>query len=557
MGSTFYMEGKLRGGAGDRITLVCALAAVLAFAASLRAATVTVDGAQTFQTIDGIGANINYRSWTNGDLVPVLDALIDQAGMTVFRVDWQHSNWEQTNDNADPDVMNWTYYDQVYSSSNFSRLWDLGAYLNQKGITNGLMLSFHGYGPPWMLETNGSTLAPGMEDEWAEMIASVLIYARTNRQLQFTLVGPDNEPDSASYVGINMTPAQYVTALHYLAEKLDTNGLGDIRFVAPDLADNATSWWTNIMGDPVVMAKVAHFGLHDYDDGYQSDGIAAFLLQSAQPNSDFWVTEYNVWCGTCEGGGGNFEGWDYFLGSAQYLLAELANGATSALIFEGYDSYRLSGQDPNDYFLSSWGMFALDYSGNFPPPSPVTYTARPNFYTVAQVSKFVRPGARHIGVTSSFQPVLAFCQTNLLQLAIVGVNTSTGTDLLTVTLTNLPSVSSLELFYTSSTTNLYDAGPVGVVNNSFQVTAPADAIFTIVNTNALVSFPALSIASVSNAIVLTWPGPPAGYVLESATNLAPPVAWAAVTNVPRTNGVQLNVVISPAVWQQYFRLHQF
>src|SRR5580704_16155568 len=85
-------------GAGAGMAFLCELAALLAFAASLRADTAIVDGAQTFQTIAGIGANINYQSWTNADLVPVLDALIDQAGMTVFRVNYKNSNWEQTND---------------------------------------------------------------------------------------------------------------------------------------------------------------------------------------------------------------------------------------------------------------------------------------------------------------------------------------------------------------------------------------------------------------------------------------------------------------------------
>ena len=50
------------------------------------AATVTIDGTQTYQTIDGFGVNANHRSWTNNELQPVLDALIDQAGMTLFRV---------------------------------------------------------------------------------------------------------------------------------------------------------------------------------------------------------------------------------------------------------------------------------------------------------------------------------------------------------------------------------------------------------------------------------------------------------------------------------------
>ena len=42
----------------------------------------------------------------------------------------------------------------------------------------------------------GALLAPGYEDEWAEMIVSLLYYARNTRHLQFNLVAPDNEPDA-------------------------------------------------------------------------------------------------------------------------------------------------------------------------------------------------------------------------------------------------------------------------------------------------------------------------------------------------------------------------
>ena len=69
--------------------------ALLVFAAMLFlpggnicAQTVTVDGSQVFQTIEGYGVNVNHRSWTNNELPPVLDAFIDQAGMTLFRIIW-------------------------------------------------------------------------------------------------------------------------------------------------------------------------------------------------------------------------------------------------------------------------------------------------------------------------------------------------------------------------------------------------------------------------------------------------------------------------------------
>ena len=52
-----------------------------------------------------------------------------------------------------------------------------------------------------------------------------------------------------------------------------------------------------MMADPVVMAKLAHFGVHSYSDGGGgSSGVYAYLQGSAYPDRTFWMTEFNVWC---------------------------------------------------------------------------------------------------------------------------------------------------------------------------------------------------------------------------------------------------------------------
>ena len=88
-------------------------------------------------------------------------------------------------------------------------MWNTLRYLNKKGITNGLMISFMGAPPAsapmtaadpqksWM----GSTLYsidPAKEDELVETIAALLYYARNTAKVQFTLVSPMNETDIIS-----------------------------------------------------------------------------------------------------------------------------------------------------------------------------------------------------------------------------------------------------------------------------------------------------------------------------------------------------------------------
>ena len=393
---------------------------------------VTINGAQTYQVIDGFGVNANHRSWNGTELQPVLDALIDQAGMTLFRVVFDNTDWEATNDNSDPALLNWTYYNTIYGASRFTPLWDLVAYLNGRGITDGVFFNFMGPGPAWL---GGATLTAGKEAEWAEMITSLLAYARNTKGLQFRSSRPTTSrtsPTKASPWGRRNTR----TALNVLAQSLDANGLGDVRFVAPDLAGGGTGYFPELLADPVVMAKLPHFGVHSYSDGGGgSGGVLSYLQGSAYPDRNFWMTEFNVWCSTCDSGvRGNYD-WNYTRGTADYLLDHLANGASAGIVWEGYDSFYA--HPPSTW--SFWGLLAVDNEN----VTPKTYTPRKNFYTVAQISKFVRPGARRIGVggtTAPFAPLLAFYHAGLGQVTMVGINTSGSAATLRGTLASLPTV---------------------------------------------------------------------------------------------------------------------
>jgi O-glycosyl hydrolase len=439
---------------------------------ALPAATVTVDGSQRYQQIDGFGVSANHRSWHNSELRPVLDALIDQAGMTLFRVVHDKTDWEATNDNANATVMNWSYYTNVYSSADFEAMWEMIAYLNQKGIASGLALNFQGGGPPWMSATS---LFPGMEDEWAEMVASLLMYARNTRHLQFSYVAPHNEPDhdDTSLQGIYMTQDQYLATLRDLAWKLEINGLGDLRFLGPDLAHTSLDWMSAMTNDPIIMSRLDHFSLHSYQAaGGGSSGVGDWLAQSPFADRGFWMTEFNVWCSSCESCLGGMNSWEYGRGTAEYLLAHLANGASAGLVWEGYDSF---------YHIhecwSYWGLFAVD---NINAPVK-TYSPRKGFYTVSQISKFVRPGAQRIALTTagSALNLLAFYHPVSGQLTLVGVNTDASPTTLSGSLASLPAFPNFDLYYTSSTTNLCHAASIPVVGAAFSATVPADCVFTL------------------------------------------------------------------------------
>ena len=170
------------------------------------------------------------------------------------------------------------------------------------------------------------------------------------------------------------------------------------------------------------------------------------------------MTEFNVWCATCESGTKGTYDWTYTRGTAEYLLAHLLNGASGS---SGVGGLRQHIRASWITKWSFWGLFGVDNTN-----APVkTYTPRKHFYTMAQITKWVRPGAQRINVTgpaSPFSPLLAFKHAGLGQITIVGINTSSSATTLNGTLASLPVVSHLDVYYTSATANLAAGGGVAV-----------------------------------------------------------------------------------------------
>jgi hypothetical protein len=67
--------------------------------------------------------------------------------------------------------------------------------------------------------------------------------------------------------------------------------------------------------------------------------------------------------------------------------------------------------------------------------------------------------------------------------------------------------------------------------------------------------PRLGIATGSGRqVVLTWTSLPAGFALQQATNLSPPVVWSSVTNVPTLTNSQYGVALPVSLGTRFFRL---
>ncbi len=435
------------------------------------AITMSVNGLNRLQTIDGIGVNINTRSWKDDELKPAIDLLADSMQANIFRVIVETpKEWEDINDNGDPFVYNWKYYDSLYATPKFTSVWKTIAYLNQKGIAHNIMINLMGYLPAWM---GGETVAPGQEDEFVEMVVSFLQYARFRQHLEFGLVAPFNESDIQKE-GPRLNESRYVEILKKIMIRTKQSGMNDIRFVGPDAAgmNNAVSRYIpKMMKDPFIMSRISRFAVHSYG-GYYAP-VDSLISHSSFPDRKFWVTEWNAWRDGLDDGIMTAYNYRFAAQCMGYLLDLLKNGAAAALIWEGYDSY-YDHHAPS--LFSYWGILSYNKENK-------TYTPRKHFYAISQISKYVTPGSWRVELQSSDDnaQALAFFSPSRNAPVIVGLNSYNKALQINLSLNNLPDITSVQLIFTDSLSDLkkqkiYFPDKKG----KFKILVLANCIYTLV-----------------------------------------------------------------------------
>ncbi len=468
----------LKGGVPVRnISLVSCLV-LFAFVNDVRAQNTTVNGAMKFQTIHGFGVNANPQSWNmNPESVKkVLDDLITGMGCTSFRLMFDDCDWEGVNDNNDPNSYNWTYYDSVYSAPRFTGVWNTIRYLNSKGITD-ITLSPDGAAPSWM---GGTTLLPGKEEEYAEMMASMVYYGkkRLNPPVQFSLLSPVNETTCGGGEGAVMTPTQFGTMFSALATHLINDGISDVTLIGPDDCDGWVANFRAMIANSNTMSKVGHFGQHEYGNSFRKgQEMVEAVKNSAYPDREVVMTETNAVCHGCDEAKYNADyGFNSYAGQAyKYILQHLNVGITGIQVWEAYDSQY---HHPNRYLTwSMWGIFGVNDINH-----PDVYTKRTHYHVLRQLFNFVKPGFRRIDISTSLtnMTVSAFCDTASGVIVITGMTDSSRSQTMDCKLKNLPEVTALKYYLTDASHNFAQDSDVMVNQQAFTKLIPAKCVFTFI-----------------------------------------------------------------------------
>ena len=454
--------------------------------------TLKIDAERQYQTIDGFGVNINPAWWLDGDyrntdvIKPAIDLLIDSLGATLFRVVIEEMNWEAVNDDSDPDHFNWDYYNSVFSNTRFQGVWNTLRYLNRRGITDGLVISFMGAPPAaepmaapdpvksWMGNTD-FTIHPGMEDEFVESMAALLYYARNTAKINFRLVSPMNETDIVSSTknaehpagiveGPNLPdPVQFARVIRKLGQKLDRIGMGDVRFVTPDASGDKLfkSCFDEILKDPYLIRKIGSWGVHQYD--HDASNYLDIIRNPANPVKSWWITE---------------------TAGIRNLLGQLDDSASAHFFWDGYDCvYRHGTRNgygsvpPNDWVFweGEQGKPLLAYH-----TLDQSWTPRKPFYQFSQLYRFVRPGAIRIGAFSGDEDLAVFAYLNLDgRLVIFGRNNGKDPVAIRATMNGLPPLDRLHVYFTNDDFNLKKQSDVMVSQHAWNLNIPAGTIFTL------------------------------------------------------------------------------
>ena len=443
---------------------------------------ISIDTSQHFQTIDGFGLNFT-APYFRDEQKAMFNMFIDDLGVTMFRVVpyFIYTDWEVTNDNDDPEVMNWQYYNNRYASPVFEASWKAIRFLNSRGIRPEIALM--GPVPPWMLADKSSPpthkvcnpsndippMKPSMYPEFAEEVVSMLMYARSKEKLDFQYFSPFNETDCYPYEGPRIDPEDAPAVLAAVARRMDKEGLGDVRLEVPDQAVIENDYITPILQNQEVMKHVGAFAFHGYSDNPIAPQVKR-VQASSYPHVPVWLTEY----GDLNDINPSVEDeWKLFSLAVNRRALNALNQGTSALFyFNAFDDYEEC-------------MRRMTFYGLFHSADQVYYP-RKRYFATRQLFHFVRPGARRISSTSEGEglTVSAFQDDASGSLVIVGAKQD-GADHIEIVLHGPePLPDHLDLYVTSRSVDCLKQGAIQIRGGIAELDLPDEAVFTLVGSKA-------------------------------------------------------------------------
>jgi glucuronoarabinoxylan endo-1,4-beta-xylanase len=440
------------------------------------ASAVTVNDAVRYQVIAGFGASEAFGQAQTLRSAPadlqrkalsLLYSPASGAGLTILRneISADSGTTIEPTAPASPGAKP-AYLPLSAIADDQGQLWLAQAIRKQYGVTN---VFADAWSAPAFMKTNksainGGTLCgvPGAtcaSGDWRQAYANYLVqYAKDYAAagIPLTYVGPENEADlSRNYDTMLLSPAQNADFLHYFGPALARSGTGaKVDCCASQGWDRAQQYAAAIEADPAAGAWTPLFTSHGY-----SQAPASRLAGWTKP---VWETEWST-----------FETWD-----PAWDDGTAASGFTWAQqIYDGLSAANLNA------FLYWWGSTTPSENGDnegllLLDTAAGTVTPSGRLWAFANYSRFVRPGAVRIGVSSADQDleVVAFRNTDG-SVAVVALNNSMTAKQATFAAS---ATGRVVPYLTDASHHTAAQPPVPVSSGSFDATLPARSLMTFV-----------------------------------------------------------------------------
>ncbi len=417
-----------------------------------------VIGQDRFQTMVGFGV---AGAWVGGHLRSsidqqhqneVLDMLFTDAGLGLSIVRTK----------VEPNVATKGY--------NEGQEW-LMKQAQQRGVTQFYSTPWT---PPAQWEDGSNRLLPQYYDEYATFLADYVSMYQS-RGISIKWLSVQNEPDlDCEYESCVWNEEELSCFVPLLRDTLNSRGFSQVELLAPE----AMGWsQTDLYLDELdstgydqLIDVIATHGYWGDENQAQQDIYRTHVKEHAEPHGlQVWMTEWSdietTWTGQNLSDPAVF-GIDDGLKWASRIANDLVKANTNAWLY--WWMY-----NPNPFpNHANEGIIVRTPSNDFLYPK--------RFYTMAQFSRFVRPGAQRIGVTGipSGLSMVGFRSHDLRSVILVVVNSGGSAMSVSLDLTRYNTGSSAQVYRTSPTENVAALPAQNLQNGTLLTSIAAKSVTT-------------------------------------------------------------------------------
>ena len=449
-----------------RLMQVIALMLILTIppTASVYATDVVIDGARSYQTIEGFGTCLIAWSGRFRELYRTEEfqkIYVKGVGFNMLRVNM----WGPTFDKPTDDISQ-IHCEDFNMEANGGRpqiFVDFGRGILK--LNSGIKIIGTVWSPPSWMKINKSitdkksgSIRAGdyrgftnrVDPKYFRHFCKWMVeYLKLHDKLgvPFYAVSPGNEVQfTQSFESCVWDGRDFANIIIMLREMLDAEGYGHVKIFGPEtmtshLYEGGTgSYVKAIKNNPNALEAIDVFATHGYEDGVKAEMSATssrrFWDLIKDTDKPFWITE---------GGTGGHD-WPEPIqkGIGNALHNALVAGNCSAFV-----PWQITERRKNTHGI----MLMSEYT--------------PKTYTAMHYSRFIRPGAVRIDAQPGFGDVQvgAFLHKQSRELTIIAINPTNKEQALNMTLNNLEGLGPLKAYRTSSSENLNETAEVPVNNN--------------------------------------------------------------------------------------------